>query len=151
MHTIFCVRCDGSDFPPPRPANNAIGNFSLDRYTSLMTIFLDNTCHNYLQRFFLNVSSCLLALKTTSGRAERISRHLLLDIVWFSLSVVNYLQKCSYHKCKSYRSGARGCKSIQEHSQSSYSQRHMIRRIGDLCMQRGKPPIAKLQSKMHCN
>lgn len=36
--------------------------------------------------------------------------------MWFSLSVVvDYLQKCSYHKCKSYKSGTHaGCKSTQE-------------------------------------
>lgn len=55
QHTIFCV-WKLLFFPHFRPLlcwNNAIGNFSLDRYTSLiMTVFLDNTCHDYLQRFF---------------------------------------------------------------------------------------------------
>lgn len=113
-HTDLCVAVETALCFPPRPQNNAIGNFSLDRDTSLMTIFLDNTCHNYLQRFF-NVSSCLFAnkrdvVKATGGK-KKVSRHLLLDVVWFSLSVVNYLQKCSYHKCKSYKSRR---KSIQE-------------------------------------
>lgn len=31
-----------------------------------------------------------------------------------SLFAVNYLPKCSYHKCKSYRRSASDCKSIQE-------------------------------------
>lgn len=63
-------------------ANNATGNFSLDRYSSsIMTVFLDNTCHDYLQRFWTFVVFVWREKKDNKRRRGKISRHLYLDIL----------------------------------------------------------------------
>lgn len=115
------MRWKRSFFPS---ANNAIGNFSLDRYTSLMTIFPWQHVPQSPSQIFSIVSVVVVAVclqfckeerqVTGAENEKRISRHLLLDILCGFPFLLSIICRSAAIISASHIKWRAGCKSIQE-------------------------------------